>query len=158
MMLVVTLIRIVFFQTILLQSAGILIGKISGGIYIPSPSYINPPTLVYYSSSCDECLCYAINSTTTNFVAVNCLTNTRLCLFYSSYATDYSIQWNSTSYLYFFQPPPPIITTVSPQIMTSEPSTVADTSERYILITEMRKLLNIFSDGDRSSDDSCWQF
>ncbi len=126
-----TLISIVLFHNIFLLTSGIRIGKLSNQIYTPSPSSINSPTVFYYSNNCEECLCYGFQSTTT-FVVVNCLTNIRLCLFYSSYATDYSFQWNSTSYVYFLELPPTITTTISSQITTDKTSTTEVTSEWWI--------------------------
>jgi hypothetical protein len=122
------LISIVLFHNIFLLTSGIMIGKLSNQIYTPSSSSTNSPTLFYYSNNCEECVCYGIKSTTT-VVAVNCLTNIRLCLFYSSYTTDYSFQWNSSSYVYFFELPPPITTTKSSQMTTDKTSTVEVTSE-----------------------------
>jgi hypothetical protein len=109
-MLAVTLIFIIVFHHIFFLNCNIIIGKLSNYIYVPSSSIVNPPTLFYYSNNCQECLCYGIRSTITTFVAVNCLTNTHLCMFYSSYGTGYTIQLNSTSYFYFFQLPPDMAT------------------------------------------------
>lgn len=130
-MLGLTLISIVLFHNIFLLTSGIMIQKLSNQIYIPSSSSNNSPTLFYYSNDCKECLCYGFKSTTT-FVAVNCLTNIHLCLFYSSYATDYSFQWNSTSYVYFFELPPTLTTTISSQMATDKTSTVEVKSEWWI--------------------------
>ncbi|UJR11660.1 hypothetical protein I4U23_015841 [Adineta vaga] len=91
------------------------IRKLSSRIYIPLSSFINPAILFNYSSNCDECLCHAINSTTetANFVAMNCLTNIHLCQFYTIYATNYSIEWNSTSDFYFFEVLPSMMTNMN---------------------------------------------
>ena len=119
-MLAITLISIVFFHNIFPYSSGVTVGKLSNRIYIPSPSISNVSDLFYYSNNCEECLCYAIQSLTTCAV-MNCLIDTHLCLFYSSYATNYSFQWNLTSYLYYFEFPPHMITNnISTSVATSE--------------------------------------
>jgi len=130
-MLRLTLISIVLFHNIFCRTSGMRIGKLYNQIYTPSSSNNNSPTLFYYSNNCEECLCYGIESTTT-FVVVNCLTNIRLCLFYSSYATNYSFQMNPTSYVYLFELPLTITTTMYSQITTDQTSTAEVTSEWWI--------------------------
>lgn len=119
------LIFIILFHNKFFLSSAIIIGKLSYQIYIPSPPIMNPPLIFYYLNSCEECLCYGIRSTTSTFVAVNCLVDTRICLLYSSYETNYSFQWNSTNYLYFF-----VLPSHTPsQMTTSGISTVSITSK-----------------------------
>ncbi|CAF1589659.1 unnamed protein product [Adineta ricciae] len=128
---------IVLIFDMLVLNSSIRINKLSSCIYIPLSWPTTPSALFTYSSSCEECLCYKYSSTS-NSVAMNCLTNIPLCQFYSNYANNYSIVWNSTSDFYFFQPLPSMITTPTmtstppnPEIMSTDvtiPSAVSTTS------------------------------
>jgi hypothetical protein len=117
-MLATTLILIILHHQTVYFSSGIMIGQLPYQLYVPALSDTDTPISFNYLNSCNECLCYAISSTTTSYVAVNCLTDSHICYFYTSYDSNYSFQWNATSYLYFFQIPPPMTTAMSSQMTT----------------------------------------
>lgn len=96
---------VLYYQSILINSS-YLIGKANHQLYVPSTSSTNPPVTLYYSTSCDECLCYAISSTTVSYVAINCLTDSRVCYLYSTYDSNNAFKWNISSILYLFELPP----------------------------------------------------
>ncbi len=102
-MFIVKIIVIALFYDTLCKSSGIIIGYIPGQVYVPSSSSGSPPISYYFENSCQECLCRAIMSTNSSFVAINCLTISHLCMFYTNYATNFTIKSNSTAYLYLFQ-------------------------------------------------------
>jgi hypothetical protein len=103
----------------ILISSGIVVGKVIHQIYVPLPPNDRPAISFNYSIRCDECLCYAFSSTTIPYVVLNCLANRHVCWFYTNYTTNYSFQWNSTRYLYFFQLPPHPMTTISSTTTTT---------------------------------------
>ncbi|CAF0916427.1 unnamed protein product [Adineta steineri] len=134
-MLGLRLILLVVVHNIFLLNSSIIIRKLSSRIYIPLSSLSNPSTLLSYTNSCEECLCYGISSTTPTFVAMNCLLNIYSCQFYSNYSANYSIEWNSTSDFYFFEIPPTIIALmneISTETTTTLPSSLSNTETMSI--------------------------
>jgi hypothetical protein len=130
MFIVKLLIVIALIYDTLYKSSGILIGYIPGQVYAPSSSSPGILPISYsFVNNCEDCLCRAIMSTSRSFVAINCLTSSHLCIFYTSYATNFTIKPNSTSYLYLLQPLPHSTVKMTTKMTTLETSTMEMTSK-----------------------------
>ena len=81
------------------------IGTISQSIYVPDPANISPSLIFQFSSSCNECLCYIIDSTR-NYSIINCLHDGRLCSYYTNFSSIYTFLENNNASVYLFQSPP----------------------------------------------------
>ena len=104
-MFIVKLVFIILFYYPCHMSSGVLIGHLAEQIYVPL-SNSSLPISFYFQHSCEECLCYAIMSTPMTFVLINCMKASHTCEFYTSYAENFTLQWNSSAHLYFLQAPP----------------------------------------------------
>ncbi|UJR28914.1 hypothetical protein I4U23_010132 [Adineta vaga] len=144
-------VALIYFYSTTSIVRSISIGKLSHQIFIPTPPLLSVSISYNYTSTCNECLCYAIQSTTP-FVALNCLTNTRTCILYRNYSTDYLFLWNTTSYAYFFQLPTRILTTVASQITTYQTSVPMITTYQ----TSTQKITTVSSTSSTSTTpDPC---
>ncbi|CAF1537536.1 unnamed protein product [Adineta ricciae] len=97
------------------------IGRISQSIYVPDPAIINPSLTFQFSNSCNECLCYIIDSTR-NYSIINCVQDGRLCSYYTNFSSIYAFLENNNASVYLFQLPP--IPSTPTQMLSTMSSTI----------------------------------
>ena len=127
------------------------IGQISHGIYVPQPVGTNASYMFHFSMSCNECLCYALSSNI-SYVAINCISNTQWCSFYTDFSTDYSFEWNVDASVYFFQPFPTrttagsIISTALPLTTMTTATTSRISTSEFLLMENKRPYKDVISE------------
>lgn len=111
------------------------IRQISNGIYISQLNDTNSSYSFQFSMNCDECLCHAFSSNN-NYAVINCIKNTRWCLFYTNLSTNYTFILNINASAYILSPilsittssappPPPTTTTTTTSTKTTTTTSVS---------------------------------